>query len=409
MTSVTRNKNRIQIGQMGHTRVVDDFIRCMNHGYAKGYRTFQIQFSDVNLAYPNVCIPIAGILEYYQEQGVEFEFAFKGSTKYLKFTRFHQPLSVSENLTELKKYPFDNTWKFNDSEDVQNLVDSLVREVSQIAVCETGVLDGLTWCLNEVMDNVLQHSQVGVGYVMGQVHSTTKHIAFCVFDYGQGIYNSLKATEHSPRFPVDAITLSIKEGITRDKKIGQGNGMWGLHNIVKSNAGTLMITSNGAAYLLKDNSVRTFPNLPYLTRQNGCTTIDFQIDYDKGISITDSLGGYTPLNLRTYSLEDERGRLIYKLADKASGTGTRQSGERLRHEIINLYNDAESIIEIDFSEVSVVSSSFADELIGKLVTEYGFSGFTHIFRLRNMNTIVQSIVNRSVSQRMAESFVTKKD
>jgi len=52
----------------------------------------------------------------------------------------------------------------------------------------------------------------------------------------------------------------------------------------------------------------------------------------------------------------------------------------------------------------MISSSFADELIGKLVTEFGFYGFHNIFKLKNMNPDVPSIVQRSVAQRMIESF-----
>ena len=56
---------------------------------------------------------------------------------------------------------------------------------------------------------------------------------------------------------------------------------------------------------------------------------------------------------------------------------------------------------------NIISSSFADELIGKLVTEFGFYGFNNIFKLKNMNANVQSIVQRSVAQRMMESFNNK--
>ena len=57
--------------------------------------------------------------------------------------------------------------------------------------------------------------------------------------------------------------------------------------------------------------------------------------------------------------------------------------------------------------MNLISSSFADELIGKLVLEYGFFGFNNVIRLKNMNSLVQTIVQRSVSQRMAESLKEK--
>lgn len=244
-----------------------------------------------------------------------------------------------------------------------------------------------------------------LGYAMGQIHPSHRRMAFCIFDPGQGIYNSLRNTTHSPRHPIDAITMAVKEGVTRDSKIGQGNGMWGLHNIVSENGGRLIITSNGASYFLKGAEIKTFGKVPSLSRENGATTIDFQLDYGKGIELEKALGGHSPLNLRTIKLEDEMGVLVYQLGDKAAGTGTRKSGERIRNDLINLQNESGKVIELDFLGISVISSSFADELIGKLVSHYGFFGFNQIFRLSNMNNIVQAIVNRSVAQRMNESFV----
>jgi hypothetical protein len=94
------------------------------------------------------------------------------------------------------------------------------------------------------MDNVLQHSNQPFGYVMGQIHQTSKHIAFCIFDPGIGIFNTLKGSVHAPRSHLDAITLAIKEGVTRDKAVGQGNGMWGFE--IK---GQEVFTPNSMSYV----------------------------------------------------------------------------------------------------------------------------------------------------------------
>lgn len=401
--STSTSRNSIRIARLSHPKVVSEFIRIIRNGIEKGYGDFTISLEYLDSrVYPNTATPIAGIINHLRSQNVEFDFI--GPSEYLMRSGFCKPLDVIPGIQQLTTAPLDRVWRFCNSEDINTLVDNFIQEVSQAAVCEDGVLEGLTWCLNEVMDNVLQHSIVGQGYVMGQIHRTTKHIAFCVFDTGQGIYNSLRNTLHAPRNPIDAITLAVKEGVTRDKRIGQGNGMWGLHNIVKLNSGRLAITSNGGCYMTKGDEAKTFKGLPYLSQQNGFTTIDFQIDFDKGISIANALGGHQPVSLRLEALEDERGNMIYKLADKSSGTGTRQSGERIRNEIINLYKETQKGIEIDFASISVVSSSFADELIGKLVMHFGFAGFNQIFRLKNMNTTVQPIIDRSVFQRVAEIY-----
>jgi hypothetical protein len=392
----------LHVYRMSQPNDVNEFLRAIQSGLDKGFEEFLLSLEGVESVYPNAIVPISGIIDYLRSKGLEFY--FQHVPDYLSRVSFDVPMFVSENLNQLSRSPFDRVWHFHNSEDINNLVDAFVQEVSQISICEPGVLEGISWCLNEVMDNVLQHSKGNQGYIMGQVHRTTRHIALCIFDPGQGIYNSLKDTRYAPRNPVDAITLAIKEGVTRDKKIGQGNGMWGLHNIVKANSGRLAITSNGACYKLMENDIKTYRGLPYLSREEGFTTIDFQIDFDKGISITEALGGHTPVSLRLESFENDRGNILYKLSEKSSGTGTRQSGERLRNEIINLYNETGKVIEIDFSEISVVSSSFADELVGKLVAEFGFAGFNQVFRLKNTNSIVQPIIDRSVFQRLAENF-----
>ena len=87
----------------------------------------------------------------------------------------------------------------------------------------------------------------------------------------------------------------------------------------------------------------------------------------------------------------------------------RKSGEKIRFELINVYKQSNKTITLDFANINIISSSFADELIGKLVTEFGFYGFNNIFKLKNMNANVQSIVQRSVAQRMMESFNGKHD
>ena len=93
--------------------------------------------------------------------------------------------------------------------------------------------------------------------------------------------------------------------------------------------------------------------------------------------------------------------IVYRLADKSSGTGTRQSGAAIRNEVINITKQTDSVVVLDFGGVSVISSSFADEFIGKLAVEFGFIGFTQRFRLVGMNATVQAITNRSVSQRLS--------
>ncbi|HWW75265.1 MAG TPA: STAS-like domain-containing protein, partial [Pyrinomonadaceae bacterium] len=90
--------------------------------------------------------------------------------------------------------------------------------------------------------------------------------------------------------------------------------------------------------------------------------------------------------------------------DHAHGTGTRKAAIELRNFIVNLINQGASRVVMDFQGIGVISSSFADELIGKLVVRFGFFNFQQIISLRGMTDTVQAILHRSVAQRMIEGL-----
>lgn len=108
------------------------------------------------------------------------------------------------------------------------------------------------------------------------------------------------------------------------------------------------------------------------------------------------------------NLENEEGDLVYTLIKWHDGAGTRTSGEKLRNEILNNFLETKRRFVIDFKDLSVISSSFADELLGKLVIEFGFFGFNNLVKLKNMNSLIQQVVQRSVAQRMSESLKSPK-
>lgn len=403
--NVIRELSKISIYRLDHPVVVSNFLKAIYHGRRAGFKDFQIDVSNVEQSYPiypNACVPIAGVMQYYKRMQ-EFSFEPIGNIpEYLEKTAFFSPLASGNDENQLTTTCLDRIWEFSNSQEVSKIVNNFLSEVSKTVVYEQGVLEGLEWCLNEIMDNVIQHSQTKIGFIMAQIHRQSNHIACCIFDYGQGIFNSLKNTPHAPRNRIDAITQAIQKGVTRDTSIGQGNGMWGLHQILHTNEGRLCITTNGASWLmLSSDQIKTFTRIPYISKEYGATIVDFQLDPNRQISMNDVMG-HTPVNLYLESFEDDQGNLHYSLKEQASGTGTRESGERIRNEVINLQKSANRILELDFSGISVISSSFADELIGKLALHYGFYGFNQVIRLTNMNPTIQAIVQHSVAQRMGD-------
>jgi len=56
-------------------------------------------------------------------------------------------------------------------------------------------------------------------------------------------------------------------------------------------------------------------------------------------------------------------------------------------------------IQIDFDDVPVISSSFADEVFGKLFMDLGPVAFVRSVDFRNINSTVQSLIDRAILQR----------
>ena len=388
---------------LNHPKVVTDFISILNQEIANGTNNIALDFAQVSKQYfPSVIVPIVGIIDSLEKEGIRVEIQ---NWAHLGNRNIFKPILFSSK----EDNPLLNiVWRFNDS-NIYSLNDSIFEELEKLDVFPKGVLPLASWSLNEVMDNVLNHSGASEGFVMAQLHRKTKHIAFCVYDTGIGIMNSFRnGGLYSPHSQVEAIMLSIQEGVTSNRNKGQGNGLFGLHSLSKQGDGRLIITSGDSSYFYIGNSPKTYSKLSSYKNTNEHTGIDFLIDYSKEMDVEEVLTfrslKYKPTNLRLENMEDERGNILIKVKEIVEGTGTRSAALKLKNRIMNILNENPQNIILDFENVNVISSSYADELIAKLLIELGLFQFNQLIRLRNLNSDMQTILQRSVIQRIIDSF-----
>jgi sensor histidine kinase regulating citrate/malate metabolism len=83
----------------------------------------------------------------------------------------------------------------------------------------------------------------GGGFAQLTTFTEHKQIAFCVADTGQGIMTSLREAMPQLQYDRDAIAEAVRAGVTRNKDIGQGNGLSGTLKIAQEAAGQMTITS----------------------------------------------------------------------------------------------------------------------------------------------------------------------
>ncbi len=355
---------------------------------------------------PEIIAPCAGLLDFLKDHGHEVKINYQGNM--LSSSGLNHPYTVQDNSYELLS-PMYKVWKFSSGTEVSKIVSAYVQYLNTKAECAKGVIEAFEWTTNEVMDNVLQHSKSEFGYVCCTV-TKNAHISFAVYDNGIGILRSFQGSGYRFRNPYDAITSAMKKGFTRDKANNQGNGLWGMSQLILSNKGLLNIISseaivgyNNQAELYKNEFQGTWIDKRSLLG----TLVDFQFQCNNEVSIVEVFGGgYTYANLYIESFEDEKNRIQLKVSDLSFGYTTRDSGERARTLAINLVTqtDAKEPILIDFDGIGIISSSFADEFIAKLICHYGYVKFNSLFRIVNLKETNAAIINHAIMQRVSTEF-----
>lgn len=400
--SYTRNNITIKLDRFGQAKYLND---CILHEISAGNNRITVNIAD-SFSGSNVCAPIAGIIDFHRKNGVLIHVNCPPNS-YANHVRIYNPIEVESCTSNTS--PFDKVYSFSSEDGISRLVDMYSFALRQGDELENGVIQSLEWCMNEAIDNVLQHSMSDKGFVMAQQNKQNKTFSFCVFDAGIGIFNSLRDSKHAPRTAIEAIKLAVRERITRDEKIGQGNGLWGLTQIIKETKGRLLISSGGAQYTYATDVEKEISSGEFnLGKEHGTTMIDFQLNYASPIDVAHALKGYVPLDFWLDQHEDDRGDILLDIAKEANGTGTRKSAEKLRNIVVNCFKAHYATVNLDFRNVTMMSSSFADELIGKLIALFGFSKFMEHIVISNLNEFNAAIVNRSVGQRMAQIFLDEK-
>lgn len=235
-------------------------------------------------------------IDRFRREGGEVEIV--NASHYLERAHFAAPLIVSQEELEKAASVLNVIWSFVDDNQIHLLLRRLLSEVSTRMECREGVLLGLDWSMNEVMDNVLVHSQAPSGFILAQIHQAAQHFAVCVADHGLGVPNTIRQAFPTLRDDRDALAVAIKAGTTRDKLVGQGNGLWGLTRIVTLNDGYLSVTSGRNMLCIEGDDAPTFESAQSFDIGASGTIVDFQLNTSHPIDIALALEMPTVINLR---------------------------------------------------------------------------------------------------------------
>lgn len=390
---------------------VKDFCSAINLYKAFNIGELIIDFKGVTNAYPNGMLPIISTVCLLRHKGhkIIVNLPENSNTRTL-FRAVNWAHYLSPDQYSLSESVHDRhlvTRNFTNEKEQKIVVDDFMDVILRNMELPRSIISGLEWSINEITDNVLNHACSPIG---GIVEATTypKHgmIAFAVADAGKGILKSLREAIPSLRTDIQAMGEAVKSGVTRNRKIGQGNGLAGSLKVTTLSGGSFEITS-GAGRLLTtlDNTIR-YPRKSWETYDG--TLVCGQIVLTSNFSISEALDfngtQYTPVDIieQHYQMED-RDCLFLKMKNESTGYGTRRSGIQIRTKILNLITAEPNFpLIIDWEGVPVISSSFADEVIGKLFVKLGAMAFSAKIRNIGMEQLIQHLLDKAVAQRLTQ-------
>ena len=374
-------------------------------------RDLIVDLSDLVQVYPNGAVPFAAILAFLRET-TEQNITVRMPADHRVHCIEH-PLTIDTYNRQGGDTLTHSVWRYDTESEAQKLARLYMDALTDQVQCEEGVIDAINWCLYEVMDNVFAHSHAGSGFVMMQLHRHERRCAIAVADTGIGIQKSLalgairKAPLETLRDPSASIEYALSQGATSKGGAHQGNGLFGLRRSVEINGGALNVTSGWGRWSLRHGKAelstdrrRELPDI----ENNQSTIVDWQLDCAQKVRIDEALGSAYPINNVLETIEDDEGVYRVSVSEIEESLGSRKLGADIRTRLENYLNAAAGLqyVVLDFKGVGVVSSSFADEVLGKLAASMGELEFRRRVSVDNTSPTNRALIERAISLRLSD-------
>lgn len=295
-----------------------------------------------------------------------------------------------------------------DAQTLNNVYKDVISAMTSHFEIEVSVLQALSYCLYEMMDNVHIHSGKPLGTAMTYYDNSQKTLSILIADDGMGVRASLSENEkYKDISEAQALTLCLEDKITDGK--GLGFGLYTTSRLVNRIGKEFILHSGSHKLIIKDGETSVIENgfwqgtLIYMVIGTGVEIdpnqvvdhrTDVEEDYNESFIGTEELDSLW-YNTRGQSLCD---MVEFKFSDYGTDFGTRDMGQKLRQKLLALIQSGENVV-LDFSDVKVVSNSFADECLAKLFLEMSLDELKRHTTFRGLNPLAERSVLVALQRR----------
>ena len=410
--NISSKRNKISVNGDFGVREMQVMLAAMHKlTSARGYQDLELDFSNCTSAYSTQMLGIAANAQNYLLNNVDISLNPPAEKKlrrlFLNTNWAH--LIDFRRFTEsnFRGYTQVPAIKFRDEQQHYEAVSSIMKIIlSALTDFDRSHLKAIEWSVNEITDNVLNHAQSPVGGFVQVINHRQRHqIEFSVCDAGLSIPETLRSQYPNVATEQELVDLAIREGITRDKSVGQGNGLYGTWKISQLTGGRFELYSKYVSLISTqvDGLRIRKESVPF----NGTlitARIGYRTPFDLREALTFDNKGHIPTDFVELDYqEDGDGNVTFRLDQESNGFGSRAAGKSVRRKIRNLVriSGAEHVI-VDCSDIPLMSSSYADEVFGKLFVEFGPISFSRYIELKNVDELVKDLIDKAIIQRSRE-------
>jgi anti-sigma regulatory factor (Ser/Thr protein kinase) len=371
------------------------------------YQDITLDFSQTFTFYPEYMVPLVTMCRSYRMKRIDFDVilpADVGVSAHFSNTNWGHLIAPEKFEPKVSKFSTHMPAKQYFTADehhkiVDNILDVILQSIKGI---DRNRLKALEWALSEIMDNVLNHAQSEIGGIV-QISALPKQkrVEFFVCDAGVTIPRSLRLGRPDLKDDTSALHAAIQEGVTSNKVTNQGNGLFGTFKCCEVSAGEFDIMSGSV--FLKHNPEHTHVGRSLIPFSGTYVRASIGYDFERLLERALVFRGRPhnpPHDYIERKYETESNRIEFYVAKEIEAFGSRSAGQYARNKIDVLMNNRSQRIVFDFSDVHLISSSFADEVFGKIFAELGPITFSHICQFRNVDSTVKALIDRAISQRM---------
>lgn len=293
-----------------------------------------------------------------------------------------------------------------DAQTLNTVYKDVINSMTSHFEIEVSVLQALSYCLYEMMDNVHIHSGKPLGTAMTYYDNDQKTLSILIADDGMGVRASLSENEiYKNITEAEALKMCLEDKITDGK--GLGFGLYTTSRLVDSIGKEFILHSGNHKLVRKDGAESVVENgywqgtLIFMVIGTGVEidpgkVVDHRTDVEE--EYNESFIGTEDLESLWYDIQSNSDRVEFKFIEYGTDFGTRDMGQKLRQKLLALINNGEKVI-LDFTGVNVVSNSFADECIAKLLLEMSLDELKRSTTFKGLNPLAERSVLVALQRR----------